>query len=153
MSLLLFLVALSAAFIGLSTVSSIAFKYSIFPLTISSSFPVTTHPQFQKPRARSVVPTSWLGEIILTSTKSIFGWTVWRAQDMTDEMVYTTISCEETACGYERSDYESATKAGYPAATFGDAGFDKVNKYLHAGDDILDNTTYHHMIEQAKVVI
>lgn len=77
-------------------------------------------------------------------------------EDLTDyiKMVikgYCSIPYVETKCGYACSDHASASRAGYRSAFVIEGDFKSSNPYIHSMNDVIENLSFTHMTEHAKL--
>lgn len=77
-------------------------------------------------------------------------------EDLTDfiKMVitgYCSIPYVETKCGYACSDHASASRAGYRSAFVIESDFKSSNPYIHSVNDVIENLSFAHMTEHAKL--
>ncbi|KAK1973744.1 hypothetical protein LZ30DRAFT_787535 [Colletotrichum cereale] len=66
---------------------------------------------------------------------------------------YTDIPYEETVCGYACSDHASATRNGFPSAFISEAPFGKHNPYIHKLNDTMENVSFDHVLQHAKMTM
>ncbi|QPG94712.1 Leucine aminopeptidase 1 [Epichloe festucae Fl1] len=66
---------------------------------------------------------------------------------------YCSIPWVETECGYACSDHASASKAGYPSAFVMESSFGNLNQHIHNSSDLIDNVSFYHMLEHAKMTL
>ncbi|KAF7869825.1 hypothetical protein EAF04_004609 [Stromatinia cepivora] len=66
---------------------------------------------------------------------------------------YTSLPYILTTCGYACSDHASASKAGYPSAFVTESDFKYSNKYIHTTEDIIQNLSFDHMLQHARLTL
>ncbi|KAG1442166.1 hypothetical protein G6F56_011182 [Rhizopus delemar] len=66
---------------------------------------------------------------------------------------YAAIPYSVTECGYACSDHASWRKLGYPSAFTIESEFDNSNPYIHGTRDVIENLSFDHMKEFAKVAV
>ena len=64
---------------------------------------------------------------------------------------YCSIPYTETKCGYACSDHASASRAGYRSAFVIESDFKNSNPYIHSTNDVIENLSFSHMLEHAKL--
>lgn len=66
---------------------------------------------------------------------------------------YADIPYSLTECGYACSDHASWRKLGFPSAFTIESDFDNSNPYIHSTRDVIENLSFDHMKEFAKVAV
>ncbi|RCI00568.1 Leucine aminopeptidase 1 [Rhizopus azygosporus] len=66
---------------------------------------------------------------------------------------YAAIPYSLTECGYACSDHASWRKLGFPSAFTIESEFDNSNPYIHTTRDVIENLSFDHMKEFAKVAV
>ncbi|KAG1145467.1 hypothetical protein G6F37_005061 [Rhizopus arrhizus] len=66
---------------------------------------------------------------------------------------YADIPYSLTECGYACSDHASWRKLGFPSAFTIESDFDNSNPYIHGTRDVIENLSFDHMKEFAKVAV
>ncbi|EIE75733.1 hypothetical protein G6F46_005995 [Rhizopus delemar] len=66
---------------------------------------------------------------------------------------YADIPYSLTECGYACSDHASWRKLGFPSAFTIESDFDNSNPYIHGTNDVIENLSFDHMKEFAKVAV
>lgn len=64
---------------------------------------------------------------------------------------YCSIPYVETKCGYACSDHASASRAGYRSAFVIESDFKSSNPYIHSQNDVIEQLSFSHMTEHAKL--
>lgn len=67
--------------------------------------------------------------------------------------VYCEIPYVLTKCGYACSDHSSATRAGYRSAFVIESDFSLSNPLIHSQNDVIENLSFSHMKEHAKLTL
>lgn len=66
---------------------------------------------------------------------------------------YCSIPYVSTKCGYACSDHSSATRAGYRSAFVIESDFTLSNPNIHSQNDVIENLSFSHMREHAKLTL